>query len=234
MAEQKQQQAFRIKNAPIECPCGECCEYCSLEGDDKICTWEPVNWDPIGFKNSGESAPCWYWEDYFQDARFVTPLKASILDKSGQKIGELSGWWLNPYMIFDDEQGSFSVLDAKSALLERAHHLIITQKPLFCRTSYSGAIPFITRLSLLDEFRSPDLELKILKAFLDNNGVIIYSLGYTELDDNEFFEYQDDVWQSYWEEKLRKLGWLRNECLWYAFDHEQQLYVPDPILFDEE
>lgn len=238
---QKELPKFTIKSNPI--PCCEyeyaedeewSCEHCRIEGDDGFCTWAPEVWHPIEYEELNGHTPCWYWDERIQDARYFSPLKVTIFDTSDQKIGEISGWWLNPDMIIYDERNSFWAMDGVSDLLVCAHRLIIKQKYLFCRTGWLGEIPYITRLSLCDEHRSLEFEREILTSLLKGYGALIYSLGFTELDDDDFFEYQNDEWQSYWEEKLWKLGWLRDERLWYAFDHEQHLYVPDEILFGDE
>lgn len=241
MMQQKPQPPFRIKGNPIECPYWDCegedwsCSWCSGEGDVRICTWKPADEDFYGLEDDGnEKAPCSFWADRLEDSTYIIPLKASITDSSDRAIGELSGWMLNPSMIIFDEDDSYYVMDGVSELLINAHQLIIAQKYLFSRTGQLEIIPFITRLSFYDEYHSLELEEKILDLLLQYYGVMIYSLGFTELDDDDFFEYQDDEWELYWEERLWELGWLRDEHLWYAFDHEQRLLDPDPILFDKE
>lgn len=222
--------AFRMKDTPIECPELEwseeedwSCEWCN---DKNICTWK------LGDYGDEEEMPCGFWEDRLGDREYLIPLKADIFNLSEQKIGEVSGWLLNPDMIIADERNAFFAMDGISHLLMCAHHLIIRQKYLFSRTGWLGTIPFVTRLSLFDEFHTLELEREVLDFLLEGYGAIIYSLGYTELDDDDFFDYQGEDWTAYWEEKLWEFGWLRDEHLWYNFCHHHILYEPDSCLFD--
>lgn len=148
---------------------------------------------------------------YEEDGIYYTrPFRMDILTDKGKKMGELTGHLINMERVWMDIKridGSnfFVELDCISHLLSMAASYILEHKQNL-KDIYN--VCFLNRITLDEEYVSPENEAKALDLLFEYAECVIYSLGSTELDD-DFPEYNETYWNEH-EELINKLNWVYN------------------------
>ncbi|MEX3624959.1 hypothetical protein [Viridibacillus arvi] len=135
---------------------------------------------------------------------YLSRLLMVIKDEHNNAIGELTGYILHADSILSDEANSFLIMDGISQLLCNAHELITANKNDF---SGKESVLFLNRLSLYEGHFNNELERNVISFLTSNYQAVIYSLGDTELTDNDFLEIQDRAYFEYWGKELKKNNW---------------------------
>lgn len=169
---------------------------------------------------------------YFDDRYYFTnPYRMDILDNKGKRMGEITGHIINTEALsYDIEnnngENSLYEFDALSELLLNCHQFILNKIPLNKLKQLHNII-FLNRLSLDKEYQSMEYEKEALDLIFEHAEMVIYSFGYTELDD-DFPDGDEDYYEIY-EEFLHNSNWHCDEKFDFYIKEKNAIWTHDEI-----
>lgn len=167
-----------------------------------------------------------------RECYFIKRYHMAILDSKNKKIGEAFGHLIDTEKVATDiieSKGSnfFIELDCVSQLLCECAEYIINNIPLK-KIKATNNILFLNRLSLDLEYISDENDLEALELLFENAEMIIYSFGYTELDDG--FPFIDETYFNSYEALLKKSKWKYNEEYEFYIKIRKDLWTKGKIV----
>lgn len=166
----------------------------------------------------------------FERYHFIESYRIDIISDTNQKIGNITGHLVNMSRAQKDIQtgnGSnfFLELDEISQLCCNLAELIITNK-----SKFNGVerVYFLNNLNIQNEYLSMENEIKALKLLHSKAEVVVYSLGSTELDDEDFPERDEGYWENH-EKMIRNLGWQYDETFNFFIIKDSTNWTADTI-----
>lgn len=148
---------------------------------------------------------------YCEGAYYLCPYNAQIIDNNNTVIGEVVGHKVNIFRALEnieDNNGAdyFFEADCMSQLLANCTSYVLYELPqtLLKRTP---TILYLNRISIFEEKKTTLIHDKVLDLLIEQNGVVLYTFGSTELND-EFPENDKGDYKEY-EKYLLNGNWTK-------------------------